>query len=67
MKRYTVVFAPRAERQLDDLYSYIADASGAALAEDFVGGIVADCLSLTAFPECGTKRGDIRPNMRVKG
>jgi toxin ParE1/3/4 len=38
-----------------------------ARAEDFVGGIVADCLSLSAFPERGTKRDDIRPNMRVKG
>jgi len=28
MKRYAVVFTPRAERQLDRLYNFIADQSG---------------------------------------
>jgi plasmid stabilization system protein ParE len=54
MKLYTVVVTPRAERQLDNLYSYI-------------GGIVADCLSLKTFPERGTKRDDIRPGLRTIG
>ncbi len=67
MKRYRVVFTPRAERQLDKLYSFIADQGGAARADEFVGGIVADCLSLSTFPERGMRRDDIRPDMRVKG
>ena len=65
MKQYAVVFTPRAKRQLDDLYAYIADASGEARAEKFVGGIVKDCLSLSSFPERGMKRDDIRPNLRI--
>ena len=65
MKQYAVVFTPRAKRQLDDLYAYIADASGEARTETFVGGIVDHCLSLSAFPERGTKRDDIRPNLRI--
>jgi toxin ParE1/3/4 len=67
MKHFAVVFTPRAERQLDNLYAYIAVHSGEARADDFVGGIVADCLALSEFPERGTKRDDIRPNLRAKG
>ena len=36
-------------------------------AEEFVGRIVADCLSLESFPERGSKRDDVRPNLRTKG
>jgi len=64
-RTYTVIFTPRAERHLDSLYSYIADQSGEALAEHFVGRIVGHCLNLSAFPERGTKRDDIRPNLRT--
>lgn len=67
MKSYAVVFAPRAIRQLADLYSYIADRSGEARSESYVGAIVADCQALSNFPERGNKRDDIRPNLRVKG
>jgi plasmid stabilization system protein ParE len=67
MKNYVVVFTPRVERQLVDLYADIADRGGQARAESFIGGIVADCLSLSTFPERGRKRDDIRPNLRVKG
>jgi toxin ParE1/3/4 len=67
MKQYTVVFTPRAERQLDSLFTYIADRSGESRADNFVSAIVADCLSLSTFPERGTKRDDIRSNLRTKG
>ncbi|MGO9008156.1 MAG: type II toxin-antitoxin system RelE/ParE family toxin [Beijerinckiaceae bacterium] len=67
MQHYTVVFTPRAERQLANLYAYVADQSGEARAEIFVDGLVADCLSLSMFPERGIKRDDIRPHLRTKG
>ena len=67
MRHYAVVFTPRAERQLASLYAYIADNSGETRAEDFVGRIVSDCLALATFPERGTKRDDIRANLRTKG
>jgi toxin ParE1/3/4 len=60
MKRYSVVITPRAERQFAELYAYIANESGEARAEKFVGGIVAECLSLSMFPERASKRDDIR-------
>ena len=67
MRAFAVTFTPRAERQLADLYTYIAVHSTEARAEAFVGEIVADCLSLANFPERGTKRDDIRLGLRVKG
>ena len=67
MKQYQVVFTPRAERQLAELYSFIVENGSVTRAQDFVGGIIADCLTLATFPERGTKREDIRPNLRVKG
>ena len=67
MALYSVVFTPRVERQLAELYSYVADNSGETRAEKFVGSRVADCLSLSSFPERGTRRDDIRPNLRTMG
>jgi plasmid stabilization system protein ParE len=67
MKRYAVVFTPRAERQLARLYGYIADDSGEARAENYVSKIVAACNALSTFPERGAKRDDVRPNLRTMG
>ncbi len=67
MPQYKVVFAPRAEEQLDHLYMYIALSSGETRADHYVGSIVTQCLSLATFPERGTKRDDIRPNLRTMG
>ena len=64
---YKVVFTPQSQEQLELLYDYISDQSGEDRAEDFVGGIIAECLSLRSFPERGTKRDDIRPNLRTMG
>jgi len=67
MKRYAVIFTPRAERQLDSLYAYIAAHGGELRADNYVSGIVADCQSLATFPERGTMRDDVRPNLRIMG
>ena len=65
--RYAVVFAPRAERQLNELYAYIAEHGSEAQAEHYVGQLVATCEGLQTFPERGTKRDDIRPHLRTMG
>lgn len=67
MKPYAIVFTPRAERQLNTLDTRIADECGEAGTDNSIEGIVADCLSLSTFPERGTKRDDIRPVLRTKG
>ena len=66
MKQYTVIFTPRALRQLARLYSYIADQSGEARAENYSADRRRLPLSLN-LPERGSKHDDIRPNLRTKG
>ena len=51
MKRYEIGLSGRAERQLADLYDYIANQSGEARADSFVGRIITACESLSIFPE----------------
>jgi toxin ParE1/3/4 len=67
MKQYKVIFSPRAERQLDAVYSYIAEHGGEERAEGYISGIVAFCQRLSLFPERGTKRDDLRPGLRIVG
>jgi toxin ParE1/3/4 len=67
MKQYSVIFSPRAEAQLANLYSYIADRSGSERAERYVNDIIGFCQNLSTFPERGTKRDDLRPNLRTIG
>jgi toxin ParE1/3/4 len=62
-----VEFSPLAERQLDDLYNYIADHSSEPVAEGYVGRIVASCMKLTEFPNRGTKHDEILPGLRTVG
>ena len=65
MKRYALVFTPRAERQLAELYTYVADQGGETRAETYVGKIIAWCRGLSTFPLRGTTRDDIHPNLRT--
>jgi toxin ParE1/3/4 len=67
MKSCTVNFAARTISQLTELYAYIADRGGEARADRFVGGIIDCCRALETFPERGTKRDDIYPNLRTLG
>jgi toxin ParE1/3/4 len=67
MRRYTVIFTPRAERHLESLYAYIATHGGEQRADNYVSRIVTECLSLATFPERGTQRDDVRPNLRIMG
>lgn len=65
---YTIRFAPEAQQQLDAIEDYISLASGyAAVAEQFVDGIVAYCESFETFPERGTQRDDLLPGLRTIG
>ncbi|PWR21501.1 type II toxin-antitoxin system RelE/ParE family toxin [Zavarzinia aquatilis] len=62
-----VVFTPRAEQQLDTLYTYIATAAGEQRAESFAGRIVAHCQGFGDLPQRGTRRDDIAPGLRIVG
>jgi toxin ParE1/3/4 len=62
---YTVVFAPEAEDNLVELYEYISEHGSPALAQRYTDAIVTHCESLATFPLRGTRRDDVRPNLRI--
>jgi plasmid stabilization system protein ParE len=62
---YTVVFAPEAEDQLEELYLYIADQASSTVAERYTGAVVSCCEGLGLFPHRGVPREDIRPGLRL--
>lgn len=62
-----VEFTLLAERQLEDLYNYIADHSSEQIAERYITRIVISCESLAEFPNRGTRHDDILPGLRTIG
>ncbi|MPZ34378.1 MAG: type II toxin-antitoxin system RelE/ParE family toxin [Rhodospirillales bacterium] len=60
-------YSPFATRQLQDLYEYVARASGPERADAFVGSIFDYCDRLANSPYRGTKRDDLRPGLRIVG
>jgi len=60
-------YSPSAAKQLQDLYDYVAQASGPERANAFVGSIADYCERLAASPYRGTKRDDLRPGVRIVG
>jgi toxin ParE1/3/4 len=67
MKHYEVRFRPEAEVDLAYLYDYIVENGGRAVAERYLERIEAACLSLSTFPERGTRRDDLWPGIRTMG
>jgi len=65
--KFQVGFRPRAETDLFDLYEYIADEAGPAIAGGYIDRIEAAYMALAIFPERGTSRDDIRPGLRTVG
>lgn len=61
----TIVYTPEAEAQLVDLYRYIAAKASTATASRFTAAIVDRCEALSAFPERGAPRFDVRPDLRT--
>jgi toxin ParE1/3/4 len=62
-----VVFSPEARDDLLNLYDYIADMSGAAVAMGYISRIEAYCLGFSHFPERGVRRDDLFPGPRMVG
>jgi toxin ParE1/3/4 len=62
-----VVFSPKADFQISEIYRSIAEASGDVRASDFVGAILDRCEALADFPEQGAPRFEYRPGLRIIG
>lgn len=65
--KYTVIFAIEARRDFAALYDYVLPRAGERVARDYVAKIYGYCLGFETFPERGTLRNDIRPNLRIVG
>jgi toxin ParE1/3/4 len=62
-----VTFTPLAERNINDLYEYIAAHSNADRADGYIGRIIGFCNGLSMFPMRGKSRDDLLPGLRVTG
>lgn len=62
---YEVFFLTDAEEDLNNLFDFIADQSGAVTAYKYVGRIEAFCLKLADFPNRGLSRDDLAPGLRT--
>jgi toxin ParE1/3/4 len=62
-----VSFAPAAERDLTELFDYIAQAATPETAGRYVDELITYCETLATFPEQGAARDDIRPGLRTTG
>ena len=63
-----VGYSPQAQRDLTDLYDWIAHESGFPdRAEAYVTALMDRCDALADFPMVGRARDDIRPGLRTIG
>jgi toxin ParE1/3/4 len=61
------IFAPESEHDLIQIYQFIAEHAGLAVAMAYVERIEESCFKLLDFPERGARRDDLRPGLRVVG
>ncbi len=64
---HKVVISGRADRQLGNIYDYVAKRASPSTAERFTDGILDYCLGFDVFPERGMRRDDLSPGLRVIG
>lgn len=62
-----IIFRPAAEADLIELFDYVAGASSPHRAGQYIDRIEAACLALAEFPERGSLRNDLYPNIRIIG
>jgi toxin ParE1/3/4 len=67
VKEYRVIFRPLARGDLLDLDDYITAQSGTFVSTNYVDRLTIACLSLSIFPERGTRRDDLKPGLRTIG
>ena len=67
MRRYQVIFHPRAQRDLIELHDYIEEQSSSSQAGIFISAIRDYCLNFATFPARGTVRSDLGEGVRVVG
>lgn len=64
---FEVIFASRAQDDLQNLFVYVARKSGKERAIGFVRRIEDYCLDFSHFPKRGVRRDDLLPGIRIVG
>jgi toxin ParE1/3/4 len=64
---YEVVFDRAAVAELNEIFDYVEDRAGTAIATNFVNKLYDFCCRLEHTPERGTKRDELRPGLRTIG
>jgi toxin ParE1/3/4 len=67
LKKYEVLFRPRAQRDLVSLYRYLAEQSSPRIAANYIGRIEQVCISLTSLPLRGTAIASPVSGLRTMG
>jgi toxin ParE1/3/4 len=67
MKHYEVQYSNGSHEDLAELATYILERSSEQRAISYIRKLVRECRSLSTAPYRGSRRSDIRPNMRVIG
>ena len=62
---FKVIFSPDAEKQIIDLFYYIADIASVEIADKYISGLITYCEKLNVFPIRGLLRNDVRLGLRV--
>lgn len=64
---HRIVYRPEARLELEQLFSYVLEAAGQAVASAYVEGIIQLIEGLQSFPKRGTERREILPGLRIIG
>jgi len=65
--RRRVIYAPEAQQDLYQLYSYLSGQAGPQRARTYTARIETHCLGFAEFAERGTRRDELRPGLRTVG
>jgi toxin ParE1/3/4 len=65
--KYIVIYSSGASEDIEDLGFYIATESSDEISIRYIRRLLRECDALALVPFRGTKRPDLRPNMRIIG
>jgi toxin ParE1/3/4 len=64
---YRIVFRPAARADLKAIYDYISQQASRKTAGEYIARIETVCMALKDFPERGSLRDDLLPDIRIIG
>ena len=67
MKTRRVEIAPEAEADMDAIYDWVAEQAGHSVAINYLDALERFCQSLEVASERGSRRDDVRENLRILG